>query len=184
VSEQQSDGSIKNRTFKMAITTNLKIHNANGSLSNVIMKKNENNLGEYLYTVVTPIVINTTTAKTISSTQTLNTLNMNILSNNTASKNSSSIGQLIFTSYPLPPATNTYNNLPPEPPEVKNNLTVNMDYTFTVTATLKEYISNNWVDAKNKNNIVVTQTVKKNFRTGPMVTVASTNNSKNTLINK
>ncbi|MFA5805876.1 MAG: hypothetical protein WC879_14660 [Melioribacteraceae bacterium] len=184
VTEQQSDGSIKNRTFKMVVTTNLKIHNADGSQSNVTLKKNENNLGEYLYTVSTPITINTTTAKTVSPAQALNTLNTYVNSNSTAAKNSASIGQPIFTSYPLPPATNTYNNLPPEPPEIKNNLIVNKDYTFTVTATLKEYISNSWVDAKNKNNSVVTQTVKKNFRTGPMVIVASTNNSKNTLINK
>ncbi|TSA25952.1 MAG: hypothetical protein D4R68_08065 [Ignavibacteriales bacterium] len=185
VSEQQSDGSIKNRTFKMVVTTNLKIHNANGSLSNVVIKKNENNLGEYLYTVVTPIVINTTTAKTINQTLAQkNTVNTSIFANSTLTKNTATIGQNLTTTYPLPPATNTYNNLPPEPPEIKNNLTVNKDYTFTVTATLKEYISNSWVDAKNKNNSVVTQTVKKNFRTGPMVIVASTNNSKNTLINK
>lgn len=184
VTEQQSDGSIKNRTFKMVVTTNLKIRNADGSQSNVTLKKNENNLGEYLYTISTPITINTTTAKTISPAQALNTLNTFINSNSTAAKNTASIGQPIFTSYPLPPATNTYNNLPPEPPEVKNNLTVNKDYTFTVIATLKEYVSSSWVDAKNKNNIVVTQTVKKNFRTGPMVLVAATNNSKNTLINK
>jgi hypothetical protein len=184
VTEQQSDGSIKNRTFKMIVTTNLKIHNADGSQSNVTLKKNENNLGEYLYTVSTPITINTTMAKTVSSAQSLNTLNTFINSNSTAPKNTASIGQPIFTSYPLPPGTNTYNNLPPEPAEIKNNLTVNKNYTFTVTATLKEFLSNNWVDAKNNNNQLIKQTVKKNFRTGPMVIVAATNNSKNTLINK
>ena len=184
VSEQQSDGSIKNRTFKMVVSTNLKIHNTDGSLSIIVLKKNENNLGEYLYTVSTPNTINTTTAKTISQTQAkINTVNTNILLNNTFIKNTASSGQII-TTYPLPPASNTYNNLPPEAPEVKNNLTVDKDYTFTVTATLKEFVNNSWIDAKNKNNNVVTQTVTKNFRTGPMVTVASTLNSKNTLINK
>ena len=184
VSEQQSDGSIKNRTFKMVITTNLKIHNDDGSLSNVIIKKNENNLGEYLYTVKTPIVINTTTAKTIGPTLAKpNTVNTSIFANNNLIKNTATIGQNLTTTYPLPPATNTYNNLPPEAPEIKNNLTVNKNYTFTVTATLKEFVNNSWIDAKNKDNIVVAQTVKKNFRTGPMVIVAATNNSKN-LFNK
>ena len=184
VTEQQSDGSIKNRTFKMIVTTNLKIHNADGSQSNVTLKKNENNLGEYLYTVSTPTTINTTTAKTVSPAQSLNTINTFINSTSTASKNSASIGQPIFTTYPLPPASNTYNNLPPEPPEIKNSLTVNKNYTFTITATLKEFINNSWVVAKNNNNQIVKQTVTKNFRTGPMVIVAATNNSKNTLINK
>ncbi len=182
VSEQQSDGSIKNRTFKIVVITNLKIHNADGSLSNVVLKKNENNLGEYLYTVSTPNTINTTTAKTISQTQTK--INTNILLNNTVIKNTASSGQIITTTYPLPPASNTYNNLPPEAPEIKNNLTIDKDYTFTVTATLKEFVNNSWINAKNKNNNVITQSVTKNFRTGPMVTVASTLNSKNTLINK
>ncbi|MCK9280244.1 MAG: hypothetical protein M0P71_06465 [Melioribacteraceae bacterium] len=187
VSEQQSDGSIKNRTFKMVITTNMKIHNDDGSNSNVALKKNENNLGEFLYTVLNPISINTATPKTLGSTQTLNkpnTLNTFLNSGKMTAKTSASIGQPIFTSYPLPPASNTYNNLPPEPPEVKNTLTINKDYTFTVTATLKEFISNTWVDAKNKNNSPVTQTVIKKFRTGPMVLVASSGNTKSILINK
>jgi len=145
----------------MVVSTNLKIHNTDGSLSIIVLKKNENNLGEYLYTVSTPNTINTTTAKTISQTQAkINTVNTNILLNNTFIKNTASSGQII-TTYPLPPASNTYNNLPWSP-EVKNNLTVDKDYTFTVTATLKEFVNNSWIDAKNKNNNVVTQTVTKN----------------------
>jgi hypothetical protein len=187
VSEQQSDGSIKNRTFKMVITTNMKIHNDDGSNTNVSLKKNENNLGEFLYTVLNPISINTATPKTLGSAQTLNkpnTLNTFLTSGKMTAKNSAGIGQPIVTSYPLPTASNTYNNLPPEPPEVKNTLTINKDYTFTVTATLKEFIGNTWVDAKNKNNSTVTQTVTKKFRTGPMVLVASSGNTKSIQINK
>jgi len=187
VSEQQSDGSIKNRTFKMVITTNMKIHNDDGSNSNVSLKKNENNLGEFLYTVLNPISINTATPKTLGSAQTLNktkTLNTFLNSGKMTAKNSASIGQPIVTSYPLPPASNTYNNLPPEPPEVKNTLTINKDYTFTVTATLKEFVGNTWVDAKNKNNSAVTQSVTKKFRTGPMVLVASSGNTNSIQINK
>jgi len=183
VSEQQSDGSIKNRTFKMIITTNLKIQNADGSFSNVTIKKNENNLGEFLYTVVAPITINTATAKTINqSLAKTNTANTNIFSKNTLIKKTA-IGFNFTTTYPLPQATNTYNNLPPEPPEIKNNLIIDKNYTFTVTATLKEFVGNNWVIAKNKNNNPVAQTVVKKFRTGAMV-VAAANNSIKQLLKK
>jgi hypothetical protein len=182
VSEQQADGSIKNRTFKMVVTTALKIHNDDGSQSPVTIKKNENNLGENLYTLLATTIINTSTAKTIgSSLAKKNTLNTGLLFNNAQLGNSLSLNQNLSTTYPLPPASNTYNNLPPEAPAIQNTLTVNKSYTFIVTATLKELINNNWTDAKNKNNSVVTQTITKNFRTGPMVVVA-VNNSLN--INK
>lgn len=207
VSEQQADGSIKNRTFKMVISSSLKIQNADGSFSNVTIKKNENNLGEYLYTVVAPITfdnakevnigntlvkktveapltIDTSTAKT--STQSLaktNKVNPSIFSKNTLIKKTA-IGPNFTTTYPLPPATNTYNNLPPMPPEVKNNLTIDKNYSFTVTATLKEFVENSWVNAKNKNNNPVAQTVVKKFRTGAMEVVAVNNSTKQLLKKK
>ncbi len=183
VNEQQADGSIKNRTFKMVITTNLKIKNADGMLTNVTLKKNENNLGEYLYTVASPIIINAATAKQIRNAGVnLNSSGTSIFAGGKLNK-TTSFGLNAITTYPLPAPTNTYTNLPVEPPEIKNNLTIDKNYTFTVTATLKEFVANNWVIAKNKNNIPVTQTVVKYFRTGAMV-IAAANNSNKTLLKK
>ncbi|HED37492.1 MAG TPA: hypothetical protein ENI76_04505 [Ignavibacteria bacterium] len=184
VSEQQSDGSVINRTFKMVLTTKLKIRNNDGSFTNQILRTNKNNLGEYLYTVYGPPVV-------MSNGSTLNTIQINTNTNNTNNTGSpngvavgvhnisvgniSSANTATFITYPPPPPTNTYVNLPPEPPAITNNLAVNKNYIFTVTATLKKYVNNVWVNAKNKNNIVVTQTVTKNFRTGPMPIVVNTN---------
>lgn len=52
VSEQQSDGTVKMRTFKMNVRTYLKSLNENtGSWHNEMVGSSENNLGEHLYTV-------------------------------------------------------------------------------------------------------------------------------------
>jgi len=184
VSEQQSDGSVINRTFKMVLTTKLKIRNNDGSFTNQILRTNKNNLGEYLYTVYGPPVV-------MSNGSTLNTIQINTNTNNTNNTGSpngvavgvhnisvgniSSANTATFITYPPPPPTNTYVNLPPEPPAITNNLAVNKNYIFTVTATLKKYVNNTWVDATNNNTQVVTQTVTKNFRTGPMPIVVNTN---------
>jgi len=179
VAEQQSDGSVNTRIFKMVVSASLKIHNVNGSFINQILRRNENNLGEYLYTVYGTVVM--------SNGSTLNTINNPLLQTNTNTNNTGSpigvaVGSPNISSgtfspintptlviYPPPPPTNTYVNLPPEPAAITNNLAVNKNYVFTITATLKEYVNNtSWVVAKNKNNQVVTQTVTKNFRTGPM----------------
>ena len=86
--------------------------------------------------------------------------------------------------YPPPVPPPGYDNLPPEAPDVVNYLTVNTDYVFTVTASLKEYVSNNWIDAKNKNNVAVAQTVNKAFRTGPQFIVVAAAGPKNNLNNQ
>ena len=67
-------------------------------------------------------------------------------------------------SFPL--QTNGYSNLPPEPDPVVNNLLEDRNYRFTVTASLKEYKNNNWIDALKSDLTPVTQTVVKSFRTG------------------
>jgi len=175
VSEQQSDGSVKSRTFKLVVTTSIKIQNDNGSLTNQSLKTRQNNLGEFLYTVLVPTVINTSTPITIGQTSAhLNTASTNTNAIHPISNTSLSISNIQTVSYPLPPVTNTYNNLPPEPPEIKNNLTLNKNYVFTVTAALKEYVNNTWINAKNKNNAVVAQTVTKNFKTGSQLATVST----------
>lgn len=176
VAEQQADGSIKNRTFKMVVSTNLKIHNDDGSYTNQPLSKNENNLDEFLYTVIVQNVINTSTQFTASQ----NLSHINTVSSNTNTAHAFSTASLSHNNnlqtitYPVPPSTSTYSNLPPEPPEINNNLTINKNYVFTVTATLKEFVNNTWVNAKNKNNVAVAQTVTKYFRTGSLV---ATNNT-------
>lgn len=189
VVEQQADGSIKTRTFKMAVSPVLKINNGGGSYTNVSLKKHENNLGEYLYTVLTPFVINTSASYSISqnltghnvaagttlTTNSTSTISAGLSGNILQASNSSSfsLNNLAVLNYPVPPSTPSYGNLPPEPPAIVNHLTAGKDYVFTVTATLKEFVNNVWVDAKNKNNVVVKQTVNKIFRTGPMVILSN-----------
>jgi hypothetical protein len=175
VSEQQSDGSVKSRTFKLVVSTTMKIQNDNGTFTNQSLKTGQNNLGEFIYTVLVSPVINTSTQMTNGQTMAhLNTASTNTNTIHTMSNTSFNIANLQTITYPLPPVTNTYNNLPPEPPEIKNNLTLNKNYVFTVTATLKEYVNNTWINAKNKNNVVVAQTVTKNFKTGSQFASVST----------
>ena len=178
VSEQQSNGSVKTRTFKMVVSTAMKIHNDDGSFTNQALKTSQNNLGEFLYSVIAPVVINTNTqmSGSVSLAQTNAPINVSNTTG-TISNNYASAGSFTTITYPPPPAPTTYGNLPPEPPEIKNNLTINKDYVFTVTATLKEYVNNSWINAKNKYNAAVTQTVAKNFRTGPQFVAVSISTS-------
>jgi hypothetical protein len=67
-----------------------------------------------------------------------------------------------------PPQTSEYDNLPPESDPVVNTLEVNKQYKIVITATLKEYINNNWINAQKSDGSTVQQIVTKNFRTGPM----------------
>ena len=137
--------------------------------------KNENNLGEFLYTVPAPKTFNTGPALTINQNQSKK-LNADTVSNSpvVVGSNKKTIGATIITiTYPLPPVVPVYDNLPPEPTDITNNLTDNKDYVFSVTASLKEYVNNTWIDAKNKNNTSVTQSVTQGFRTGPMFVVTS-----------
>lgn len=178
VSEQQSNGSLKSRTFKMVVSTSLQIStisNTTGpfgitvptvSLTNQVLRKSQNNLGEFLYTILGSNVINTSTQ--MSSSVSLAVTNAPVNNSTSFSTNinpSFSIGNSTVVTYPPPPAPIGYSNLPPEPPAINNNLALNTVYVFTVKATLKEFVNNTWIDAKNKNNVVVSQSVVKNFRT-------------------
>lgn len=172
VAEQQADGSVKTRTFKMVVTATLKIKNDDGSLSNQNLKTNQNNLGEYLYTILTSPSLNTSASISLNSNLAQINTSSSVINNTTTLSNASILsGSLNTISYPAANVTPSYGNLPPEPPPVTNTLTINKNYTFTVKATLKEYIGNTWVDAKNRNNVVIAQTVTKNFRTGPLIVV-------------
>jgi len=191
VSEQQSSGIIKNRVFKMVITKKLEIKDdVSGTYSNVMLNQNQNTQGEYLYTA-----FNTNTASPGNTAVTLNTggfqpglntgtslqgiQNMTLLSGNystnintyPSNSGTTTIGTYV-TTYPSKTVPPGYENLPPEPAPVPNSLITNKNYRFTVSATLKELVANQWVDALKRNGTVVTQTVVKTFRTGPMETIS------------
>ena len=82
------------------------------------------------------------------------------------------------TFYPAP-QTSEYDNLPAEPAAAVNSLEVNKWYKIIVIANLKEYKNNAWVNALKSDGSLVTQTVTKTFRTGPME-LANANTIKNT----
>lgn len=150
VSELQASGVVKTRTFKMVVTTSLKMMNVGTTgFSLVQLRKNVNNTGEYLYTRQVPI--STTVTQQMAAVKT----NMYAMGNTA-----------VFT-YPPPAPTNTYTNLPPPAAPIVNTLTIDRSYQFSVTATLMEWNGSIWIDAKNINNQPVTQTVDKKFRTGP-----------------
>jgi hypothetical protein len=59
-------------------------------------------------------------------------------------------------------------DLPPPPPGTKNNLDEDVTYKFTVNAVLYEYVGGLWVNAKNNAATNITQEKFTTFRTGPM----------------
>jgi hypothetical protein len=153
VSEMQVSGVVKTRTFKMVVTTSLKMMNVGTTgFSLVQLRRNVNNTGEHLYTRQVPISTTVTQQSQQMAAVKTNMYDMG----NTA----------VFT-YPPPAPTNTYTNLPPPAAPIVNTLTIDRSYQFSVTATLKEWNGSIWIDAKNINNQHVTQTVDKKFRTGP-----------------
>ncbi len=176
VTEQQSDGSVITRTFKLITSATLKEVN-----QQVYVQKSENNLGEYLYIKGT---INTNTTN-------VNLQNVPMSRNGSGNTNTGSTTptapvQVMHTglirgggaSYPPPTPPSEYNNLPPATPPVVNNLIDNKSYTFTVTATLLEYKNNQWVNAKKSDGTDVKQTIVKYYHTGPF-TAVTTNSQTN-----
>jgi hypothetical protein len=204
VSEQQANGTVLNRTFKMVTSKTLELQAPNGSYSVVGVNTNNNTLGEYLYTTIGPLnvplgkilapaaqeEINITTRvkpvgkggngiqdlPLLALAPTLNQITMSssntvvtdIASTTSPPQKVANIAPAFQIVYPIVPSTPSYGNLPPIPPDPTNNLLVNRAYRFTITATLKEYKNGVWVDALRKNGTVVSQTVIKNFNTGPI----------------
>ncbi|HKK80835.1 MAG TPA: hypothetical protein VJ909_01220, partial [Prolixibacteraceae bacterium] len=222
VSEQQDDGTVIMRTFKLEVTRSLQIQNEDESWSSVMLNTNVNNLGEYLYTTIQMLdqgnapALNfggsggggtTTTGNTTINTNavsfnnwitgggfttTTGSVGAAAQPNSSISNGGSTVGgsastpsafdQANFPSIqvpnPPPPPTPDYgDDLETEPNLPQNSLKEDKNYKFTVTATLKEYKNNNWVNAQTLNGNSVTQTVEKEFFTGPipMVTNAQQN---------
>jgi hypothetical protein len=190
VSEQQSNGSIINRTFKLVTNVTLQEKNeASGIYASINKKFSKNNLGEYLFVKVGTMTVQQMAAlapaaisknKVItpqSAVQQISNMTVsnapNNISNVSLAKNTS-----LQTYYPAP-QTSEYDNLPAEPAAVVNSLEVNKWYKIIVTANLKEYKNNAWVNALKSDGSPVTHTVTKTFRTGPME-LANANTIKNT----
>jgi hypothetical protein len=205
VSEQQANGTILNRTFKMQVTRTLQIKNENGSWSNVSLNTAQNNLGEHLYTTIgslgpstglmfdagttggsgtttgtTSAGKTTTVFQTISNgggaTQAASGIQQTVDNGGTGLPGQDMAGMGLMLTYPIEPPPPSYGDLPPTTPAPTNNLLQDKDYKFVVTATLKEFKNGIWVNALKNNGSAVTQTVEKTFRTGPIQAVAPVKN--------
>jgi hypothetical protein len=166
VSENQGDGTIKNRTFKMVTTQKLESKNLDGSWKTESIKSKANNVGEYQYYIKSNIILNDNSIN-LSLAKSVKVSNVNTNSSNAiVSSKSKSINVIdIPASIPPPPEPN-YPNPSPEP---LNNLVINQDYRFTVTATLMELSSGVWTIAKTRAGANVTESKTKSFRTGPLI---------------
>jgi hypothetical protein len=184
VSEQQSNGTVEMRTFKMEVSKNLKIKNeTSGVWEHASLTTNENNLGEYLYTKTPPIGALPALPAMLAPPPGIGGMGVAApmvgaytapLGFTPAVAPMPGIGAapMGIALYPAPGPGDDYDDLPPDPDPVINTLSVDRDYKFTVTATLKEYNGTSWSSALKNNGTPVTQTVVKNFRTGPMVLIA------------
>jgi hypothetical protein len=239
VSEQQANGTIKNRTFRLDITRSLQVqHPDNNSWSGVMMNTARNNLGEFLYTTIAPagtapaglagpgigtgtgsgtspggtgatgsgtgsapstgivpgfglnasVMMQLGASKGVTGSGTGSTSGTtggtgqapagNVATGNGSGPGSGMPGQGgvqidpagpgLNIPYPVQPPPPSYGDLPPTSPPPLNNLVQDRNYRFTVTATLKEFKNGAWVNALKADGSPVTQTVTKNFRTGPV----------------
>jgi hypothetical protein len=217
VAEQQGDGTIKMRTFKMEIARSLQIQENDGSWKTVLLNTHINNLGEYLYTTI-PAQDATGPAQDfftgqgpgpVSGQGTAAATPMATLgdwlkgggfsaspapagpaapaipagtSGNGTTSGPTMIGAgkfpILQVPNPPPPPTPSYgDDLDTNTGLPQNSLTADRNYQFTVSATLKEFKNNNWVNAQTLSGNTITQTVTKSFYTGavPMATSAQQN---------
>ena len=193
VAENQGDGTIKNRTFKLSVTTTLEVHNDNGTWAQLTLGSRLNNLGEYQYAhhiSAMPSHTAVTVSQLSSSSQ--------LAGLNTANGNThiSSVGfihiRMIGSPLPPPPAPSYPNPVP----DLVNHLTADKDYRFKVTATLMEasnvQVRNTgvnaargtgyhtelaWTPAKTISGAVITEHRTFSFRTGAMVSVSRSTTS-------
>jgi hypothetical protein len=180
-SEQQSNGTVEMRTFKMVKTQSLKIENETTSAwENLSIGQSQNNLGEYLYIQQPPLGMAPAVMAEMPAYPSFGAFGVAAPATVYASSPATGMtgagpavsGPSGITSYPVPSNTD-YDNLPPDPDPVVNNLQDDRRYKFTVTATLKEYVGSNWINALKNNGTQVTQTITKTFSTGPMTAVTA-----------
>lgn len=180
VAENQGDGTILNRTFKLVTTRSLEVKNAGGTWSLLTLQSKVNGIGEYqcfIKPTISGVVIPDAT-QTVDMGLSLNTNTGNSLVSSAGTINLNAI----YGSVPPPPVP-SYPNPSPIP---VNNLVANMDYRFTVTATLYELkttvpagygspggppLQSIWSPALTRNNLPVKETKVHYFRTGAMAPV-------------
>jgi hypothetical protein len=183
VSEQQADGSVRMRVFKMKTRVYLKEQKPNGSWTDHFLEHRINNIGEYQYRIAQPVSVNVS-----ASQNALNTLSQptssnpmvanavayqNILPGSPNNNNTAIVNQnMPFYSLNMMSAaaiTPIYS-FPPPPQPYLNTLKSMTTYKFIVVATMKElnHANGHWEDALNTDGTMVQETVSKVFRTGPM----------------
>ncbi len=172
VAENESDGSIKNRTFKLTITRTLEVKNTNGTWTPKQIQTKANNVGEYQYYIKAPLSTTVTQANNHLTPAIANQINSNNGYTLIAQNGSFKSGSILSSVSPPPPP-----NYPNPVSLPVNNLVVNMDYRFVVTATLKELTNNIWNTAVTKLGVPVTETKTKLFRTGAMALVQVNTNA-------
>jgi hypothetical protein len=163
VAENEGDGTIKNRTFKLAVTRTLEVQNADGTWTLKTLQTKANNTGEYQYYIKAPL---STTVTQVN----------NQLTPAIANQVNSNNGNMLFTSNGLFKTTSVLFPVPPPPPpnypnpvpDPVNNLVADKNYRFVVTATLKELTGTLWDTAVTKTGAAVTEIKTKLFRTGSM----------------
>ncbi len=204
VAEQQADGTIIMRTFKMEKSVSLQVELENGSLSPQLLNQTTNNLGEYLYTTIQEVEgigpgqnlagpVGGVTGGYGGTGGTSNfgpsggaIFNLIGMGGVEAAPNLTGpagggqtgggpgaapgldMGNMPLLPYPPEPSPPGYGDLPPTSGPPVNDLDEDTSYTFTVTATLKEYQNGTWINAMTKEDDPVTETVEKTFSTGEM----------------
>ena len=171
VAENEGDGTIKNRTYKLTVTRTLEVQNTDGTWTLKTLQTKANNVGEYQYYIKAPL--STTVAQA-----------NNQLAPAIANQVNSNNGNILIASNGLFKTTSILSPVPPPPPpnypnpvsNPVNNLVVDKDYRFVITATLKELTGTTWNTAVTKTGAAVTETKTKLFRTGgmPMAQVNTT----------
>jgi hypothetical protein len=182
IAENQGDGTIKNRTFKMVVTKSLEVYNSGAAWVAKMLLSKVNNLGEYQYAVAISAspYSNTGTQSMSTVSQSVGSLSQSATtfsqtSTSTAPINTNS-GNLMIGLNGLFTITNITSPLPPPPPpnypnptpNPVNHLEVDKDYRFVVTATLQELIGGTWRNALTRAGVVVSETKTQYFRTGAM----------------
>jgi len=178
VAENQGDGTIKNRTFKLVITKSLEVQNTNGTWAAKTLQSKLNIIGEYQYYLTAPISGTVTQTSRQLSPAVATSLNRN--NGNTLVSSNGRFTLTYITSPVPPPPPPNYPNPIPNP---VNNLVADKEYRFIVTATLMESVvapgvgrgdgtatvlSWVWVPAKTRAGVAVSETKTVLFRTGGM----------------
>lgn len=191
VSEQQSNGSIINRTFKMvtsvhfikasSVSNNIPQFTSNNMLTvaHMGLEHHINDIGEYQY-ILKPLSlsVNSNALNTMIPNPNPPVLQQAQVHRQPASlviNPSGNVNQPLNLT-PITMNANALANvqayqLPIIPSPYLNHLSLNTFYKFTVEATIKEfnYNTNQWENAHNTDGSVVQETYSKVFRTGPIL---------------